>query len=317
MILEIAMIIGGLVALYYGSNWFIDGAVNLAKILGVRPFVIGLTVVAFGTSAPEAATSTLATINGSGGVALGNVIGSNIANIGLILGTCAILSPLVVHYKGIRIELLWMMGSMLLFILLGLDGNYSYFDGLLCLLVFTIFIVILYRAAIKNKELQKEGAETTEDVSSVKKISKWRSLLYILIGLAILLIGAQIIVTGAVGLANEFGISEFIIGATVIAVGTSLPELAVSLMGARKGNTDIAVSNIVGSNIFNSLLVVGLAVTAAPFTFPLSLTLVNGVVMLVFGAALVMMSRFSNSVGRNSGILLLALYVLFVIYTLS
>jgi cation:H+ antiporter len=137
------------------------------------------------------------------------------------------------------------------------------------------------------------------------------------LGLAILLIGAQSIVTGAVGLATQLGISEFIIGVTIVAVGTSLPELAVSVIGVRKGDSEIAVSNIVGSTIFNSLFVLGLAIMAGAFTIPTSTTLVNGVVMIVFGLALFLMSKFSNLVGRNGGILLLALYALFIIYTVS
>jgi cation:H+ antiporter len=317
VILEIALLLIGLVALYYGSNWFIEGSVNLARILGVRPFVIGLTIVAFGTSAPEAALSVLASKEGAGGVVLGNIIGSNIANIGLILGTSAILTPLIIHYAGIRIELFWMLGSMILMVLLGLDGDYSLLDGIVCLSVFVIFLITLYRAAIRSRSIRVDAAEMSEDLSSNKQFSKPRCIAAIILGLAILLIGAQIIVTGAVGLATQLGISEFIIGVTIVAVGTSLPELAVSVMGVRKGDSEIAVSNIVGSNIFNSLFVLGLAIMAGAFTIPTSTTLVNGVAMIVFGLALFLMSKFSNLVGRNGGILLLALYALFIIYAVS
>jgi cation:H+ antiporter len=317
MILEIAILLIGLVALYFGSNWFIDGSVNLARILGVRPFVIGLTIVAFGTSAPEAALSVLASKEGAGGVVLGNIIGSNIANIGLILGTSAILTPLIIHYAGIRIELFWMLGSMILMVLLGLDGDYSLLDGIVCLLVFVVFLITLYRAAIRSRSIRADAAEMSEDLSSTKPFSKPRCIAAIILGLAILLIGAQSIVTGAVGLATQLGISEFIIGVTIVSVGTSLPELAVSVMGVRKGDSEIAVSNIVGSNIFNSLFVLGLAIMAGVFTIPTSTTLINGVVMIVFGLALFLMSKFSNLVRRNGGILLLALYALFIIYTVS
>jgi len=317
MILEIVLLLIGLVALYFGSNWFIDGSVNLARILGVRPFVIGLTIVAFGTSAPEAALSVLASKEGAGGVVLGNIIGSNIANIGLILGTSAILTPIIIHYAGIRIELFWMLGSMILMILLGLDGDYSLLDGIVCLLVFVVFLITLYRAAIRSKSIRADAAEMSDDLSSTKPFSKPRCIAAIILGLAILLIGAQSIVTGAVGLATQLGISEFIIGVTIVAVGTSLPELAVSVIGVRKGDSEIAVSNIVGSTIFNSLFVLGLAIMAGAFTIPTSTTLVNGVVMIVFGLALFLMSKFSNLVGRNGGILLLASYALFIIYTVS
>ena len=317
MILEIVLILIGLVALYFGSNWFIDGSVNLARILGIRPFVIGLTIVAFGTSAPEAALSVLASKEGAGGVVLGNIIGSNIANIGLILGTSAILTPIIIHYAGIRIELFWMLGSMILMILLGLDGDYSLLDGIVCLLVFVVFLITLYRAAIRSKSIRADAAEMSDDLSSTKPFSKPRCIAAIMLGLTILLIGAQSIVTGAVGLATQLGISEFIIGVTIVAVGTSLPELAVSVIGVRKGDSEIAVSNIVGSTIFNSLFVLGLAIMAGAFTIPTSTTLVNGVVMIVFGLALFLMSKFSNLVGRNGGILLLALYALFIIYTVS
>jgi cation:H+ antiporter len=317
MILEIALLLAGLVALYFGSNWFIDGSVNLARILGVRPFVIGLTIVAFGTSAPEAILSVLASAEGAGGVVLGNIMGSNIANIGLILGTSAIVTPLVIHYAGIRIELFWMLGSMILMVILGLDGDYSLVDGIICLFVFVIFLITLYRAAIRSRSIRADAAEISEDLSSTKPFSKPRCIVAIILGLAILLIGAQIIVAGAVGLATQLGISEFIIGVTIVAVGTSLPELAVSVMGVRKGDSEIAVSNIVGSNIFNSLLVLGLAIMAGAFTIPTSTTLINGIAMIVFGLALFLMSKFSNFVGRSGGILLLALYALFIIYSVS
>ena len=250
-------------------------------------------------------------------MALGNVIGSNIANIGLIMGSCAIVSGLIVHFKAIRLELLWMIGSMILFVVMGLDGNYSLFDGLLLLSVFVIFLVTLLRAAMKTRNIRTDAAELSKNLSSIYPVSRLRCTVAILSGLAILLTGAQAIVMGAVGLATELGIDEFVIGVTIVAVGTSLPELAVSIMGIRKGDSEIALSNIVGSNIFNSIFVLGLAVTAGGFLVDLPIIQFNGIAMLLFGSVLMIVARFFNFVGRKTGVFLLASYALFVILSIG
>ncbi len=254
-----AYLIGGLVLLVVGAEALVRGAAKLAARFGIPPLIIGLTVVAFGTSAPETAVSIQASLNGSGDIAVGNVIGSNIANILLILGLSAVIAPLLVSRQLVRLDVPVMIGAGALTFALAWNGNVSRLDGgilLGLLLLYTLFLVIASRREKQRVQLDEFSIEYGPE-GQAKPLGWVTQLLLVLLGLGLLVAGSNLLIEGAVGLARALGLSELVIGLTVIAVGTSLPELATSLLAVYRGERDIAVGNVVGSCIFNLLLVLG------------------------------------------------------------
>jgi cation:H+ antiporter len=257
----------GLVLLVGGAEVLVRGAGKLAAQFGIPPLIIGLTVVAFGTSAPETAVSVQAAINGSGDLAIGNVVGSNIANILLILGLTALIAPLIVSRQLIRLDVPIMIGASLLTFALAWDGQLDRIDGAIlfgCILAYTAFLITTGRreqaAAALDDEFNREFG-----LQVAPKPYAWAiNLALIVAGLVLLVSGSNLLVEGAVSLARALGLSELVIGLTVVAIGTSLPELATSVTAAFKGERDIAVGNIVGSNIFNLLCVLGLSALVSP-----------------------------------------------------
>lgn len=260
MLEHILMFILGLAALTLGAELMVRGAARLALTFGISPLVVGLTIVAFGTSAPEMAVSAGAALSGSGDLAIGNVVGSNIANILLILGLSALIVPLAVNEQIIRQEIPIMIGASLLFLVLALDGNISRLEGGLLfslVIVYTVFLVTQSRRA--SKATEAEFADEMPDTSS-KWDAHWSvQMLLVLAGLGLLVLGADWLVDAAVAVARMFGVSDLVIGLTVVAVGTSMPEIATSLVAAFRGQRDIAVGNVVGSNIFNVFACLGFA----------------------------------------------------------
>ncbi len=250
-----ALTIVGLVMLCYGGNWLVSGGVAIAQKLRVSKMLIGLTVVAYGTSTPELAAS-IAAAGEHGAIILGNVIGSNIANIGMVIGIAAIIAPLVVKKAQIKKEVSIMIGVSFLLILVSLDGEISQYDGILliaCLIAFTFFIY---------KDVKKQKTKDTDEEHKVEKFSS-KAFVFLGIGIALLFFGATLTIDNAVILAESFGLSERVIGITVIAIGTSLPELITSIIAIRKGHTDIGIGNIIGSNIYNILMIMGIGATIA------------------------------------------------------
>jgi cation:H+ antiporter len=260
MLEHILMFILGLVALTIGAELMVRGAARLALTFGISPLVVGLTIVAFGTSAPEMAVSAGAALSGSGDLAIGNVVGSNIANVLLILGLSALIVPLAVNEQIIRQEIPIMIGACLLFVVLALDGSISRGEGVLLftlVIVYSAFLVIQSRRA--SKAVQDEFAEEMPDTGS-RWDAHWSvQALLVISGLALLVVGADWLVDAAVAVARSFGVSDLVIGLTVVAVGTSMPEIATSLVAAFRGQRDIAVGNVVGSNIFNIFACLGFA----------------------------------------------------------
>lgn len=311
-------LIAGLVLLVAGAEVLVRGAAKLAAQFGISPLVIGLTVVAFGTSAPETAVSVQAALSGSGDIAIGNVVGSNIANVLLILGMTALVAPLVVSRQLIRLDVPIMIGASLVTFALAWDGELSRLDGALlfsAVVVYTLFLVISSRrekAAATNDEFTQEfGLD-----ASAKPHAGLINAALVLGGLVLLVVGSNFLVEGAVSLARALGLSELVIGLTVIAIGTSLPELATSLMAAFRGERDIAVGNIVGSNIFNLLCVLGLASLISPqaivvspnalaFDFP---------VMIAVAVACLPIFFTGYAINRWEGLLFLAYYVAYTAY---
>ncbi|KZX50759.1 sodium:calcium antiporter [Stutzerimonas frequens] len=311
-------LIAGLVLLVAGAEVLVRGAAKLAAQFGISPLVIGLTVVAFGTSAPETAVSVQASLNGSGDIAIGNVVGSNIANVLLILGTTALVAPLVVSRQLIRLDVPIMIGASLVTFGLAWDGQLSRIDGAIlfsAVVIYTLFLVISSRrenAAGADDEFAKEFGLDEPAKPHAGLINAG----LVLGGLVLLVVGSNFLVEGAVALARALGLSELVIGLTVIAIGTSLPELATSIMAAFRGERDIAVGNIVGSNIFNLLCVLGLASLVSPQAIGVSSNALAFDFPVMIAVAVTCLPIFfaGYCIKRWEGALFLAYYVAYTLY---
>ena len=291
----------GLAMLFFGAEWLVKGSVTIANKLRMSQLVIGLTIVAFGTSTPELAVSISSATKGISDVALGNVVGSNIANIGLILGLSAFIAPIAVSRKTLRKEIPLMIGISFLLLAVSIDGSISFYDGILFvggILIFTIF---------SYKTTRKEVVETV--ISNEKNDSSFsKSIILIIIGLILLTVGAFFTVDNAVIIAKEIGLSERIIGLTLVAVGTSLPELITSIVAAKRGHTDISVGNILGSNIFNILAILGISSSITAISVNDSMW-TDYVFMILFAVILLPIIKTGLKIGKIEGILLVAGYV--------
>lgn len=262
MILPVLAVVAGLVLLMWSAERFVDGAASTSSHLGLSPLLIGMLVIGFGTSAPELVVSVIAAVQGNPGLALGNAYGSNIVNIGLILGLVALISPLAVHSSMIRRELPVLGGVTLLSALLLMGGVLGRFEGALLLLILVGFMGFSIWQALKAPD-DAMSTDTEQDIAS-HPMSLRAGLVWTLVGLLLLVVSSRLLVWGAVSIAQSFGVSDLIIGLTVVAVGTSLPELASSISALRRGEHDLVLGNVVGSNLFNTLGVVGLASLITP-----------------------------------------------------
>lgn len=311
------MLVGGGVLLYFGAEWLVGGASGLARTLGVPQLLIGLTVVAYGTSAPEIVVGVKASLAGSGAIALGNVIGSNIANLGLILGLTTLLKPARVDAALSRREVPVLALATLSVPFVLFDGVVSRLEGgalLLGALAYSGWMVSSARRSMKQELARAGEMQTAADLAGAPAGgSRLRMGLTAVVGLAFLVIGGSLFVDGAVGLATSFGISQRVIGLTIVAVGTSLPELATSLIAAFRGHSDIAVGNVVGSNIFNALLCLGAAALISPVETPFASVQVDLVVLVVLTLFGAVSMRRARVVSRFEGGLLVTAYVAFLI----
>lgn len=309
MLLHIIFLIAGLIILIYGANFLVDGGAALAHRLNVSNIVIGLTVVAFGTSAPELVVNVVSSIEGSSGIALGNILGSNIFNILAILGLTALLTPLQVQRTTTWVEIPLAVVAAVL-VLLFVNGKPSTTitrpEGICLLCFFVIFLFYTFALA------RHGGAGEGEEIS-IKEYSTGKSVLFILLGLGGLIGGGKLLVTGAVHIAEALGISERIIGLTVVSIGTSLPELATSLIAARKHNADMAIGNVVGSNIFNTFLILGTSATITPLKAPQgSLT---DLIVNLLASGLLFLFIFTGKgrqINRWEGVLFVILYLAYL-----
>lgn len=310
-------LIAGLVLLVAGAEVLVRGAAKLAAQFGIPPLVIGLTVVAFGTSAPETAVSVQSAFNGSGDLAIGNVIGSNIANVLLILGMTALVAPLIVSRQLIRLDVPIMIGASLLTFGLAWDGSLSRLDGALLFAGVLAYTGFLIYSARKDKGGDDDEFAKEFGLDEAPKPYAWAiNLGLIIAGLVLLVAGSNFLVEGAVTLARALGISELVIGLTVVAIGTSLPELATSILAAIKGERDIAVGNIVGSNIFNLLCVLGLASLVSPAAISVSPNALafDFPVMIAVAVACLPIFFAGYRINRWEGLLFLAYYVAYTLY---
>ena len=305
------LIVGGLVLLFFGADWLVKGAVTMALHLGLSPLIVGLTVVALGTSLPEALVSVQAAIDNQGGIALGNVIGSNILNIALILGISALIKPLKVDSHLVKADVPLLVGASFLLIVLLEDFHISRMEGVLLLLCIVFYvsgnIMTLKRTSPAEDEI--EGMEIPEDPSK----NLLRDIGFLILGLIALAFGSNFLVSGAVDLARLWGLSEALIGLTIVSIGTGTPELATALMAAYRKTADIAIGNAVGSNLFNIMFVVGLAGLVAP----MNATGINSSDLYVmFGLTILLLPTVWTGMvlDRKEGFLFVAIYVAYIYY---
>ncbi len=305
---NLGLIVLGATLLYYGADFLVKGASTLARLLGVPAVVVGLTVVSYGTSLPEFAVTVVSALKDATDIALGNVIGSNISNVGLILGTAALVSPLSVDRSLLKREIPLVLGVSMVTVLMTLDGAIGHVDGLILATVgfgYTVHCVLTSksRSGVKDDEPRPEG------------VSKLKQGLFIALGMAFLGAGAQSFVTGAAGIARWLGVGERVIGLSLVALGTSLPELAASIVATLKGEDDISLGNVVGSNFFNLVFVLGVAAAIHPIVSKLDVaSAVDMGIMIVFTAVLIPLAMGKAVVGRIKGGLLLGGYVGYIAY---
>jgi cation:H+ antiporter len=312
MLTDFLLTVLGLGILVIGGELTLRGAIGLARLLGVSAAMIGLTVVAFGTSAPELVVSLQATLDGSPDIAIGNVIGSNIANILLVLGVGALIAPLICDPGSVRRDGTAMMASMVLLAVLGLTGIINAWQGALMLVALVGYIMWSYSIDRKNGTAVAElHAREVEETAGVP-VATWLVLLYVVVGLLALIGGAKLLVDGAIGVARAAGISEPVIGLSLVAIGTSLPELAATAVAAWRRHTDVAVGNVLGSNLFNVMLILGAASVAAPLPFADEFVRVDLWVMLGAGIVLIPVMVTGWKISRGEGILLLILYTAYI-----
>ena len=306
----ILYLVGGLIMLFIGAEGLIRGSSNLAIKIGITPLVVGLTVVAFGTSTPELVVSLKAALLGNSSISLGNVVGSNIANIALILGVAALIRPLDVHAKVIMREIPIMIGISILLLLLLIDGELGFIDGLIFVIGLIVYLVVnvLIARKEKNPEIDSEFSEGLKS-----KLGIPVSIVLMIAGLGLLILGANLFVQSAVAIAKIFNVSDAIIGLTIVAIGTSLPELITSIVAAYKKEADIAIGNVVGSNIFNILGILGITALIIPIS-SVGISYVDLGVMLFTAIILFPLSRTGFSISRFEGALLLAGYGGYIYY---
>lgn len=298
-LLQVVLLVAGFVLLIKGADWFVDGSSAVAAKFGIPQLVIGLTIVAMGTSAPEAAVSIAAAVNGSAEITIGNIVGSNILNILIILGVSSVITAIAVARSTICYEIPFMIAITGILLLLGLDGSIGLVDGIILLVLFAAYLTYLFIMAKKDKD-----KESGEGVS----MSVPRSIIFIIVGLAMIILGSNLTVDAASYIASALGLSERFIGLTIVALGTSLPELFTSVSAARKGNADIAIGNIVGSNIFNILFVVGLSSVIIPV--PFAANFIFDTIIAIAAAVLLLVCCLigKNKLRRWAGIVMLISY---------
>ncbi|MBP5768645.1 MAG: calcium/sodium antiporter [Fibrobacter sp.] len=321
MILSIAAIVVGLVLLVWSADRFVDGAVGVAQFFGMSTFLIGMVIVGFGTSAPEMVVSILSAMNNSPQLALGNAYGSNIANIALILGATALITPLVVKKQAMTRDIPILILTTILTVLLLKDGNVSFADGMALLIAFIVIMTFNILSELNAKRKRKKDGvkdESDSDFETTEKVSIAKSILLLIVGLGLLVVSSRMLVWGAINVALALGVSDLLIGLTIVAVGTSLPELASSIAAARRGENDLAVGNIIGSNIFNTLTVVGLAAVIAPIkamdpeVLSRDLPIMSALTLLLFLICIPFKKKNGKRIGgfgRLGGALFLSLYV--------
>ncbi len=306
----------GFVLLVKGADFFVDGSSSLAKRLKIPAIVIGLTIVAFGTSAPEAAVSISASLKGSNGIVIGNVVGSNLFNLLVVVGTCALIKPFKVERKVMNSEFSMSIYAGLLLLVVGLDtvlnGRVNVVDRTEGIFL-TVFIILFCISQVKNALKGRNEALSDDSEEEIKLLSPLKTLVYIIGGMAAIIFGGDLVVDSASAIAKSFGVSDHLIGLTIVAIGTSLPELVTSVVAAIKGESDLALGNVIGSNIFNVFFILGLAGLICPFEIT-SFAVSDTVIFIVASVAFYALTMISKGVKRWHGAIYVLMYILFTAY---
>ena len=312
MVWQIALLIIGFVMLIKGADWFVDGAAGIADKLHIPQLIIGLTIVAMGTSAPEAAISISASVQGSADIAVGNILGSNILNILIILGITSVITPLAVQKSTVKYEIPFVIIISVIFGLIGLfDNSIGFIDGILLWVLFIAYIAYLF---IMTKKGKIQAYESDDEDNDKKPKKVWQLILFGIIGIALVVFGSNITVNAATEIATMFGMSERFIGLTIVALGTSLPELVTSITAALKKNADIAIGNIVGSNIFNILFVIGTSAMITPVAYQNQFLIDSILCVATAILLLLLVLNKDKKLKRWGGILMLICYAGYFVY---
>ncbi|MCR5416080.1 MAG: calcium/sodium antiporter [Pseudobutyrivibrio sp.] len=307
----LVLLVIGFIFLIKGADFFVEGASAVAKKLHVPALVIGMTIVAMGTSLPELSVSVTASIAGSNQLAIGNVVGSNIFNLMVVLGSCALLSSLQVTDITIKRDFPFSVICVVLLVVLGLvGGQVGHADGIILLILFVGFLAMMLKTALKSRS---DAAIEVLDDSNIVDIPTWLCIVYIVGGAIAIKFGGDWVVNSCTTLALKFGMSETLVGLTIVALGTSLPELVTSMVAAKKNELDMAIGNVVGSNVFNVLMILGVAGTISPMTY-LTVNAIDAAILIAFSLLVWIMCAKKKSLGRTNGIIMLALYVAYIAY---
>lgn len=301
IVLQLIFLVIGFCMLIKGADFFVEGTSGIARKFGIPQLVIGLTIVAMGTSAPEAAVSITAALKGNADITIGNIVGSNILNVLIILGVTSVITTLAVARSTVQLEIPFMIGISVILLVLGLDNTVNWYDGVILIILFVVYLTYLFRMAKQNQE---------EEAAVNKEITVWKAIAGAVIGLLLIVFGSDVTVDAATAIAEFCGMSDRFIGLTIVALGTSLPELFTSVTAARKGNADIAIGNIVGSNIFNILFVVGLSALIVPIPFAVAFRF-DTLVAISAGILLFLCCLKKHKLGRWAGCLMLASYAVY------
>lgn len=309
------ILIIGFFFLIKGADLFVEGAASIARRFHVPAMVIGLTIVAMGTSAPEAAVSITSSLAGQNDMSVANVVGSNFFNILVVLGVSAIIAKLPVQEDTIKKDAPFLLIVSALLLLFGLNLNISRIEGLILLAVFTYFLIDTVKSAKKGSQQNSNEAATTMDIEVSEESSMPKTILLSIIGIVGIVLGGDMVVDSATNIATSFGMSANLVGLTIVAVGTSLPEFVTSVVAIKKGETEIAIGNVIGSNIFNILLVLGLSATISPIVIS-TFALIDVVFMVAITVLLYLFMKKENSLVKLQGIIFLVIYIAYMAYTI-
>ncbi len=301
------VVVVAFVALIKGADIFVEGAASVAKKLGIPSVIIGLTIVAMGTSAPEAAVSITAALDKSNGIALGNVVGSNLFNLLVVLGVCMLITTVPTTKEILKRDYPWNIIATVAVVVFILDAQITRIEGIILLLMFATYMIYVVFKAIKNREVSSEEVES---------LSWTKSIVFLVLGIALIVIGGDFVVDSATVIAKSWGVSDMLIGLTIVACGTSLPELVTSIVAAKKGECDMAIGNVVGSNMFNLLFILGMTTTITPIV-GINLAdgiLIDSVLLLGFTVMMYLFSIHGTKLQKGKGAVSVVCYVVYLAY---
>lgn len=308
--LVMVLLVIGFVFLVKGADFFVEGSSSVAKRFNVPSLIIGLTIVAMGTSLPETAVSVTASLVDNNALAVSNAVGSNIFNLMVVIGFCAVMTPVAVDKQTLKRDFPFSVLCAVLLLALGFVGmELGHVDGVILLVLFAVYIVVLVRIALKHKN---SGAAVEEE-GEIKLLSMPRSLIYIVLGGASIAVGGDMVVDSASRIAIDFGMSQTLVGLTIVSIGTSLPELVTSIVAARKNEVDMALGNAIGSNVFNFLMVLGIASAISPIAF-ITENIIDIIILIVFSIVVWIMAWTKTKLNKGEGLIMLALYIAYAVY---